>query len=336
MDINFNTNVNISWNSHIQDMCSNVQLGGPNLAQELSNVFALAGKFYEGMSNFVEMLQSRPASSCQCGCVAPPNVQDSGHPPGALRKEGDTLITPGGYKVEQLNQFEWQITGPDGKNTRIWGDPHVAEGDGGKWDFKRDSAFTLPDGTRINVTTKPWGNDMTVTGELEVICGNDRCVVSDIDKGKGKVGDITHDGILRTLTDKTQRDVFQMGPETDDWTLGGHEIVGSEQGGDVIKVGQQMQPAIDKMNAFGGPAQWGRAIGQAIGQALLGMLQPHNPIADMLGGGFGGHGISNDFHDPKNLDLLGKACDSLANVFQSLSELVDMSSQLDARRHLMF
>ena len=76
--------------------------------------------------------------------MAPPNVQDSGHPAGALRKEGDTLITPGGYKVEQLNQFEWQITGPDGKNTRIWGDPHVAEGDGGKWDFKREFAAANP------------------------------------------------------------------------------------------------------------------------------------------------------------------------------------------------
>ena len=105
--------------------------------------------------------------------VSPPTLEDSGPPSGNLSTEGGKVTTPGGYQIEPLGQYEWKITGPDGKSTRVWGDPHVAEGDGGAWDFKRDSTFVLGDGTRINVATKPYGN-MTVTSGLEILSGNDR------------------------------------------------------------------------------------------------------------------------------------------------------------------
>jgi hypothetical protein len=115
----------------------------------------------------------------------------------------------------------------------------VAEGDGGKWDFKRDSTFVLGDGTKINVTTKPWGNNMTVTGGLEVISGNDRVVVSDIDKGKGKVGQVTQDGFAHANS-FGKNDVFVMGKETDDWSFTGKEIVGSNNGGESFKLGNAL------------------------------------------------------------------------------------------------
>lgn len=169
-----------------------------------------------------------------------PNPSDSSQPPGSLTKDANGVITtPGGYKIEATSQHEWKVTGPDGKSTRVWGDPHVDEGDGGKWDFKRDSTFVLGDGTRINCSTKPWGNGMTVTGGLEIISGNDRVQISDIDKGKGKVGDITQDGFAN-VNSFGGKDVFVMGKETDDWSFQGKEVIGSNDGGESFKLGNAL------------------------------------------------------------------------------------------------
>ena len=71
-----------------------------------------------------------------------------------------------------------EITGPDGQSSEIWGDPHVREKDKdgkviGNWDFKKDSTFVLGDGTKINVSTKPY-NNMTVTTGLEILEGRRR------------------------------------------------------------------------------------------------------------------------------------------------------------------
>src|SRR5918992_1628032 len=177
----------------------------------------------------------------RCRTVSPPVREDRCHPSGSLQvdQESGVITTPCGYKIEQVGQYEWKITGEDGKWTRIWGDPHVQEsdrsGEATAWDFKRDSTFVLPDGTRINVTTKPF-NEMTVTSQLEVINGNDRVLVSDIDKGKGKVGVVTHDGLAHNRG--RCNDVFIMGRETDDWYFQGKEIIGSNNGGDSLKLGQ--------------------------------------------------------------------------------------------------
>ncbi|KFE71773.1 DUF1521 domain-containing protein [Hyalangium minutum] len=171
-----------------------------------------------------------------------PNPSQGSHPQGSLQTSSNGVVTtPGGYKIEQLGQFDWKISGPDGKETKIWGDPHVAEGDGGKWDFKKDSTFVLGDGTRINVTTKPYGNGMTVTGGLDIISGNDRVQVTDIDKGKGKTGQVTHDG-FQHVNDFGGKDVFVMGKETDDWSFTGKEIVGSNNGGESFKLGKDLAP----------------------------------------------------------------------------------------------
>jgi len=183
--------------------------------------------------------------SCRCGTVSPPVREDSCHPSGGLKvdQESGVITTPGGYKIEQVGQYEWKITGCDGNWTRIWGDPHVQEsdrsGESTAWDFKRDSTFVLPDGTRINVNTKPF-NEMTVTSQLEVINGNDRVLVTDIDKGKGKVGQVTnatHDA-SQAGSDRCGRDVFVMGRETDDWYFQGQEVIGSNNGGESFKLGE--------------------------------------------------------------------------------------------------
>jgi hypothetical protein len=94
---------------------------------------------------------------------------------------------------------------------------------------------------------------MTVTSQLEVINGNDRVMVTDIDKGKGKVGEVTHDG--RQFSNRCDgRDVFVMGKETDDWYFQGKEIIGSNNGGDSFKLGQartdDMNQLLDQVQTF--------------------------------------------------------------------------------------
>lgn len=178
------------------------------------------------------------------GCYQPapveePVIADNG---GGLQVDGSKVTTAGGYTIEQLGQYDWKITGPDGKETKIWGDPHVYEGDGGKWDFNANSTFVLGDGTKINVTTVPYGdgaNGATVTGKLEIISGNDRVEVTDIDKGKGKIGTVTQDGYAHA--NSFQGQVFVQGRETDDWSMKGREIIGNESGKDNFKVGGELE-----------------------------------------------------------------------------------------------
>lgn len=185
------------------------------------------------------------------GCIVPPDQGDCCHPEGSLRNEGGKIITPGGYTIEATKQHEWIITGPDGKTTRIWGDPHVAEGDGGKWDFKRNSTFVLGDGTRINVTTAPWKDGkMTVTSGLEIISGNDRVNISGIDQGKGVVGPITQDGFAHSNCFGNS-DVFVMGRESDDWSFQGRELTGSNNGGESFELGNSLPAGDARPNQTG-------------------------------------------------------------------------------------
>lgn len=202
----------------------------------LSDIFSNFAKLFDSVGNQFSGNQNIAPG----GCVVPPSQGDCTHPQGSLKTDGNVITTPGGYKIEAIGQHEWKITGPDGKTTRVWGDPHVEEGDGGKWDFKRNSTFVLGDGTRINVTTAPWGDKgATVTQGLEVISGNDRVTVSGIDKGKGVVGQVTQDGYAHSNA-FGGNDVFVMGNETDDWSYQGREITGSNNGGDSFKLGNQL------------------------------------------------------------------------------------------------
>ncbi len=203
----------------------------------LSDIFEDFSKLFDALGN--QQTKGDP-NIWQGGCCTPPIFEDSCHPANSLKSDGNVVTTPGGFKIESTGQYDWKITGPDGKETSVTGDPHVHEGDGGKWDFKRDSTFVLGDGTKINVKTTPYGNGATVTANLEIISGNDRINISDIDKCKGKIGEITHDGFSRTNS-FAGSDVFVMGKESDDWAFQGREVTGSNNGGDSFQLGNDLQ-----------------------------------------------------------------------------------------------
>lgn len=304
----------------------------------LSDLFADLGRFFDALGNGNGAFNQ--PGILPGGCCTPPAPADRTHPSGSLTSDGEVITTPGGYKIEALSQFEWKITGPDGKETRVWGDPHVAEGDGGKWDFKRNSTFVLGDGTRINVNTAPFGNDgMTVTSSLEVISGNDRVTVSGIDKGKGVVGEITHDGYAHA--NSFSGDVFVMGSETDDWSFQGREIIGSNNGGDSFQLGNNL--AAGNTNRVAGSEQdWVRLLGQLVNRMTGNWNNSWRP--NQLGSNPYYNGLSNneqsnsddsqtDYSRPQHQNQLREAFRMLAQMFRMLARLSSMNDTMNNSRN---
>jgi hypothetical protein len=245
---------NVSNNSNgfsLNDLLPNSQFQLPRVGMgqaldQISQLLERLANQFEQSSNGSNGLWGGDGG---CGCpskpapISPPNPCECHQPKNTLKAEGNVITTAGGYKIEQQGQFDWKITGPDGKKTEIWGDPHVREGDGGAWDFKRPAVFELPDGTKIKCNTVPYGNGMTVTGSLDITNGQDHIHVSDIDKGMGKIGTLQDDGILQRYSDISRGlDRFVMGKESDDWSMGGKEIIGSNNGGDSFKLGNDLAP----------------------------------------------------------------------------------------------
>lgn len=194
--------------------------------------------------------QGEPSEeSCSCCCCASDSGESpSESPSGGLEVEGDVITTEGGYEIEMMGPTEWKITGPDGSSTRIWGDPHVDEGDrnatsesNGGWDFKDNTTFALPDGTEIHVTTVPRDNGTTVTGQLNIVNGDHAVEVTGVDRGKGQIGEVTTNGAEVSQEYEAYQDVVS-GAQVDDWTFDGREIVGSTGKGEEFVLDDEMEP----------------------------------------------------------------------------------------------
>lgn len=282
----------------------------------------------------------------------PPVPADCCHPPGSLQVADNVIVTPGGYKIEALDQFEWRISSPDGKTwTRFWGDPHADESDRTDhtktaWDFKHDSTFMLPDGTKINVDTESWGDSgMTVTKRLEIISGNDLVIISDIDNGKGGIGTIRPDGLAHENKffgeDVRQRiDVFAMGPEADDWSFEGREIVGSRDGGETFITGGMLAPLVERTNKYGGPDGWSMAVFDAVLRHQTNSWQPfamsYNKPSSMEGSHRRGHDPAargHHYHErDSHVDSLADAFSTLGKMFTALSRITKLNDQLVVQR----
>jgi hypothetical protein len=179
--------------------------------------------------------QAAVPSDEDCLCEELPLVPAPG--PG-LTSQGRKIQTPGGFVIEALGKnHAFTITGPDGASTRIWGDPHVVEGDGGKWDFKKDIVFELGDGTRIWVRTTPYKDTQaTVTASLEVVHGGQRSLMLGVDGADPVATGVEALTAAQGESFAAGLDVFHMGARADDWTLRGKEVVGSANGGVAFKL----------------------------------------------------------------------------------------------------
>ena len=98
-----------------------------------------------------------------------------------------SVKTSDGYTIsfEGKNQA-WTITTPDGQSTRIWGDPHVEESDGDKWDFQKQSSFKFGN-NKITVETQPLGNGTAYTSTINIYHSSDRITISGINSDKPSV-----------------------------------------------------------------------------------------------------------------------------------------------------
>lgn len=136
-----------------------------------------------------------------------------------------TIRLDNGYILTFENKDQaWHIKDARGNDVRIWGDPHVHEDDGGKWDFKDQMTFRLADGTKITVKTKPVGNgSRTVSDELFITKGDQAIHVTGVAENRVNISNVTLTG--RDM-DNMVADGYlaqEMGG-VDDWSLNGREI----------------------------------------------------------------------------------------------------------------
>ncbi|MBK7996791.1 MAG: DUF1521 domain-containing protein [Blastocatellia bacterium] len=317
-----NTMAGDPWRNEINNIRGCWQKRGAeetNVSAEVGKLLESVGSLLESIGDLVAQLQSQPPQSCQPAPVQPPKVENSCHPAGNLKSENGVITTPGGYKIEPVGQFDWNITGPDGHKTEVWGDPHVRLDGKEVFDFKRDTTFVLGDGTRINVTTAPWGKDMTVSKQLEIISGNDRVLVTDIDKGKGKIGQVTPDGFAN-VNNFGNKDVIVMGRNTAQWTFKGKEIVGSVNGGESFKLGQDIAPLVQTTQKFGGGQQWAKAIFDALGKMF-------DTMGDILE-----KSKPNPFAQKRSKNDLGKSLEAIGEIFVALAKIMNLSNQISLGR----
>lgn len=340
MSVNITNIINFNSNGVQPDIFAGINsnaLQGVN--DILSDIFKDFSQLFDSLGSQFSGNQNIAAG----GCVVPPSPFD-GSQQGGLSTDGGVVTTPGGYKIEATGQYNWKITGPDGKVTEVEGDPHVKEGDGGKWDFKRDSTFVLGDGTRVNVTTKPYGNGATVTSGLEIISGNDRVNISDIDKGKGSVGEITADGFAHANS-FGGKDVFVMGKESDDWSFQGKEVIGSNNGGDSFKLGNDLAAG----NTNGNGNLWaGMDFNQMLHNFVNELMgnwnsswQPNrfgsNPYNNGLNSGGNTNslwaGNNNNYNRPQHQREMRQAFHLLGRMFNVMAQLSRLSDQMSSFRN---
>lgn len=158
-------------------------------------------------------------------CWLPPPCREQSSPPAGqgLTKApefgANAIRTAGGYTiVPETKDAAWSIYAPgqkpgDTPNTRVWGDPHVTEKDGTRWDFTKNSDFRLGDGTVISVKTTAQ-EGQSVSSSLDITNGLDRVQVTGLDKSQPSVGAVTHDG-YQARAELTDKDTFILGGDKD-------------------------------------------------------------------------------------------------------------------------
>jgi hypothetical protein len=380
MGTNINNNININFGTQITGGNTSSSLNSivPNqLPSEVTSPDSDLGSFLQGFeSGFTTGLMSGLADGLS-GALAgqttpcePPTPSDSAQPSGTLQVDKSTgeITTPGGYKIDQVGQFDWKVTGPDGKSSEIWGDPHVKEegADGtqtGGFDFKKPATFVLGDGTKIDVATTPYSQNpnVTVTQGLTITNGNDRVQVTDIDKGKGVVGDVTHDG-FQHVNDAAGNQVFVEGQNAAQWTSGGQEILGDATAGtpDNFKLGDAVPPLISGQTGSTQPTTGNQDwVGQIMGD-LANLLKDVMPLMSSTppfslppytGGvdagapgatstpstpsttGNGGTSSTGGthYHRHHHEQGLGQALQDLGNMFKVLGDIASLTQQLNQR-----
>ena len=124
-----------------------------------------------------------------------------------------------GYTIRTEGRDQaWTITGPDGKTTRIWGDPHVSESDGDKWDFLNRSTFMFGK-NKVTVEVVPAGNGQTLSSRITVYSDHERVTIDGIDKNQPTIVAASSDGLQHDAS-LADGDIYKriMTPTGEAWT----------------------------------------------------------------------------------------------------------------------
>lgn len=265
---------------------------------------------------FVQQMATLPG----CGCLPPPQVQHAGAPAGKGLEVGaegwpeGTITTAGGYRVVPEGRTNWSIYAPgqepgEKAHTRVWGDPHVDEKDGTRWDFTKSSDFVLPDGTRIHCKTSA-DQGKSVSVGLEIVNGMDRVSVTGLNGHDPQVSAVRHDGYAwraQHLAEQSGRDSFHLRGDADDvhWVREREgEMDGVITGAYYDRAQRRYEQRIDEGNmSFLSPemrppvgsAAWGNHLRSALNDGLAKLLG--RAFGEDLGGDLArevARGISSD------------------------------------------
>lgn len=245
-------------------------------------------------STFFQQVQ---AQSPACGCLPQPQVNRCGAPAGKGLQVGasgwpeGTVTTAGGYRIVPEGRTNWSIYAPgqqhgEKAHTRIWGDPHVDEKDGTRWDFTKSSDFVLPDGTRIHCKTSA-DQGRSVSVGLEIVNGMDRVSVSGLNGRNPSVSDVEHDGYqwrAQHLASNPNRDSFHLRGDKEDvsWVRErGGEMEGVITGAYYDGKNRRYEQRVDEgnmgflspeMRPPVGSAAWGNMLRSSVNDELAELL----------------------------------------------------------------
>jgi uncharacterized protein DUF1521 len=105
------------------------------------------------------------------------------------QQNGKATLRLGDKYTITLNEKDasWTVrNNQTGHTTKVSGDPHVDDDNDGKndFDFKKDMTFQLEDGTKISVSTVPYGNGQTLSSKLTITNGSNAITVEGLGQGK--------------------------------------------------------------------------------------------------------------------------------------------------------
>lgn len=239
VDFSFRPTININFGTQ-----NIINTGGADAAGALD----LVNSFFNQPTSFSSGDWSRPTPFP--GSIPGPSIGQAGAPAGQGLQVNDdgSVTTAGGFRVHATGErSEWKIYGPDGEQlTRVWGDPHVEEADGTKWDFTKDSDFVLPDGTRIHADTNydgTSGTSQSVTTGLHIMNGTQRYNIEGVNTGRpqGTMHEDAYEWRATHLATNPNIDEFHLGSGEEEvqWARvrnGQYDGVIQDHGGRPVKV----------------------------------------------------------------------------------------------------
>ena len=116
----------------------------------------------------------------------------------------------------------------------------------------------------------------------------------------------------------------------------GKEIVGSNNGGDSFKLGQDLKALVDKPKKFGGPEAWINRMLEDLRKAFdgLGNTQRQGPGANPWANGHGCWGPQSGYEPGRHLEQLTGGFKDMSSMFRLLNSVVSLQNSVQTLRQV--